>query len=672
MVGSWLTRWPAPAKLSLLLAVDAVLLAMSLQGALYLHDRVHLLGSPAGVMLSLFGALVCLPLLLLSGHYRGMVRYEGMSIGRAAFAGLLLATTLSAISLLSVVRIPVGSLVVAGLVFAALTYLSRSLARELMAESRPGRSPNCRRALIYGAGACGRQLQALLKQRGEDLRAVGFLDDHRGLQGRLISGLPVISPGRHDLASYLERAGISEILLAIPSATPSQRRVILDRLAQLPVHVRTVPDLRELLADQGRIRKLREVPVEDLLGRDPIPPMPELLGRCLSGKSVLVTGAGGSIGAELCRQILLQRPSRLILLDQSEYALYKIDQELAALGQRERVVVETIAQLGSVLDECLLRQLFSRYGIETVYHAAAYKHVPLVEHNIIQGVQNNVLGTDRLAVLAGQHGVRHFVLISTDKAVRPTNVMGASKRFAELAVQVRAEEFPGTCYSMVRFGNVLASSGSVVPLFREQLAAGGPLTVTDPRITRYFMTIPEAVQLVIQAGAMAKGREVFVLDMGEPVRILDLARKMIQLAGSTVRDEGNPDGEIGIRFTGLRPGEKLYEELLIGQNRELTEHERIWRANEAAADPEGIREALGRLTRHLRDRDEVLVLAVLQRFVQGFQREPAPGVRTPLRTPVKPPLPVRRTVPREEIARELIVSGDTSGVAAAGSVTKDT
>jgi FlaA1/EpsC-like NDP-sugar epimerase len=387
----------------------------------------------------------------------------------------------------------------------------------------------------------------------------------------------------------------------------------------LPVHVRTLPSMADLASGKITVQDIRELDIEDLLGREPVPPNTDLLARDLAGQVVLVTGAGGSIGGELVRQIVLQQPRQLLLLDHNEFGLYAIHQELAALCDSRALAVELVPLLGSVINADRMLALCQKYQPATVYHAAAYKHVPMVESNPGDGVLNNVFGTLNMAIAAQKSGVRRFVLISTDKAVRPTNVMGATKRMAELVLQAMAAQSSTTCFSMVRFGNVLGSSGSVVPLFRKQLAAGGPLTVTHAEVTRYFMTIPEAAQLVLQAGAMGRGGDVFVLDMGEPVKIMDLARRMVQLSGLAVRDQDHPQGDIEIAITGMRPGEKLYEELLIGDNPEATEHPRIMKAHEDHLDWAALQVQLSALLAGADANDDVAIRAVLKTCVHGFE-----------------------------------------------------
>ncbi len=440
---------------------------------------------------------------------------------------------------------------------------------------------------IYGAGDAGRQLLTALRQGGE-YEPVAFIDDDRSIKGRVINGVKVFRP--HHLPELIEKEAIAQILLAMPSVSTHQKRVIISKLEPFPVQVKTIPVLADIVSGKAKIEELREVDIEDLLGRDSVAPDNELFEHCIKNKVVMVTGAGGSIGSELCRQIIKHEPRQIILLEISEFALYSIEQELKKALANDHVSgnIQLTALLGSVQDEKRLWSIFTVYGVQTVYHAAAYKHVPIVEENIVEGIRNNIFGTLRSARAALAAEVETFVLISTDKAVRPTNIMGTTKRFAELVLQALAENTKtqqnATRFCMVRFGNVLGSSGSVVPLFNRQIKNGGPVTVTHADIIRYFMTIPEAAQLVLQAGSLGssegQGGDVFVLDMGEPVKIAELAKKMIHLSGYEVKDDSNPEGDIEIIYTGLRPGEKLYEELLIGDNVTATRHPRIMRAEE--------------------------------------------------------------------------------------------
>ena len=479
--------------------------------------------------------------------------------------------------------------------------------------------------VIYGAGQAGLELaQALMRLPGRDV--VGFCDQSPSLWGQYVGGIKVHRPER--LARIIERHDVKEVLLALSSGDRHLRRSVLKDLENLPVAVNIMPSLEDIASGRVAVTDLRPLDVADLLGRECVQPIADLLARNTSLKNVLVTGAGGSIGSELVRQLLYHKPSRLILLDQSEPSLFEIEIEareaILALPDDERP--EIAAVLGSVLDALVITETINRYDIQTIYHAAAYKHVPMVEHNPGVGITNNVTGTEVVAEAAVAGGVERVVLISTDKAVRPTNVMGASKRLAELVLQARASTGVPTVFTMVRFGNVLDSSGSVVGRFRRQIKAGGPVTVTHPDVIRYFMSIPEAAELVIQAGAMAKGGEVFVLDMGEPVKIVDLARLMVRLSGLDVRDEANPTGDIEITYTGLRPGEKLYEELLIGGATTGTEHPRILRSHEPYLAPAELRRELEILRAAIAIRDMDAIQAVLMRTVEGYRPEKA--VRT--------------------------------------------
>lgn len=509
------------------------------------------------------------------GFYRAVVRYMSQRALQSILIGVVgSAATLGVVSYLlglpAPLSLPVIYAMLALLTIGGIRIFLRSLYQHSLMRYKT-------RVVIYGAGAAGSQLVASLRH-GCEYTPVGFIDDWRGMRGTFVEGVKVYSPS--ELPRLIRDYGVKRVLLAMPSAPRARRREILKMLEPLAVPVQTVPGMADVIAGRARINEIRDVTVEDLLGRDPVPPNQALLDANIRDKVVLVTGAGGSIGSELCRQVLQQHPRQLLLLDVCEYSLYRIEKELAQFVRTTGSTVSIRALLGSVQQRQRLEAVMRAFGVQTIYHAAAYKHVPLVEHNAVEGIRNNVFGTLETAKAAIASGVETFVLISSDKAVRPTNVMGTTKRLAELICQAFADHQSATRFCMVRFGNVLGSSGSVVPLFRRQIKEGGPITVTHPDITRYFMTIPEAAQLVIQAGAMGRGGDVFVLDMGEPVRITDLAAHMVRLSGLEVMSQDMPEGDIEIVFTGLRPGEKLYEELLIGDDVTATDHPRIMTANE--------------------------------------------------------------------------------------------
>ena len=469
--------------------------------------------------------------------------------------------------------------------------------------------------LIYGAGESGRQLLTALHQ-GDQYEVIAFVDDDPRSQRSVINGMPVAHP--EELEDLIEEHHITQVLLAIPSASAERRREIINSLVGLPVHVRTVPKINELVAGQASVNQIQDIDLDDLLGREPVPPHPELIERCINNKVVLVTGAGGSIGSELCRQILGSGPAELLLLDNSEFALYNIERELKAIQVASGTHTNVIVLLGSIQDQRRIETIYRTFGVNTVYHAAAYKHVPMVEYNVAEGVANNVFGTWHAAEAARKVGVETFVLVSTDKAVRPTNVMGASKRFAELILQALAQKDSNTRFCMVRFGNVLGSSGSVVPLFREQIESGGPVTITHPEVSRYFMSIEEAAQLVLQASAMGTGGDVFVLDMGEPVQIVDLARRMIRLAGYEMEHDSHHSHPVEIEYIGLRPGEKLHEELLLGTAVTGTGHPMIMRAEEECLSFAQMHRALTELMHYCDNIDCMGITEVLSRSVAGF------------------------------------------------------
>jgi FlaA1/EpsC-like NDP-sugar epimerase len=476
---------------------------------------------------------------------------------------------------------------------------------------------NKSRVLIYGAGAAGLQLSLALNNSSK-LQPVGFIDDNKELQGNSISGLQVYSV--NDIEDLINKLKVDEILIALPSASRSDRFTIIDKLEPYPVIVRTLPGLTDIALGKVKIDDLLQVSIKDLLGRKAVEPNESLLGKNITNKNVVVTGAGGSIGSELCRQIVLLKPKVLILFEINELALYTIDKEL---GNATTNAISIYPILGSVNNKKKLKNLFKHFNVDTIYHAAAYKHVPMVEFNNTEGVENNIFGTFNCATAAIDSGVDNFVLISTDKAVRPTNTMGATKRAAELILQALSDRQNSTTFSMVRFGNVLGSSGSVIPLFKKQIIEGGPLTVTNKEIIRYFMTVTEAVELTIQAGAMSTGGDVFVLDMGKPVKIYELAEKMIRLSGLTVKDDLHPNGDIEIKFTGLRAGEKLYEELLIGDNVSKTDNELIMRAKEAKLHWDELKVVLEKLLVANEKFDHGSIRKLLIEIVPGFKPQSA-------------------------------------------------
>lgn len=620
-----LSKLPRPYKRLITIAADIVALPLALWSAFAL--RLGTFTPPIEHIWWLFVVVPVLtvPLLKFSGLYREVLRYMGPQAALAILKGVTLSVALlGVVALLGDVRdLPRSVLILYWM--NGLLYLggSRILLRAMLQSlirRQHGRVP----VVIYGAGAAGAQLVSALDM-SPDYVPVAMVDDDASLWGSTVAGLQVHSPVL--LEELITDSNVHHVLLALPTASRERRRAIIRRLEPFPVRVKTVPNLVDLATGRAALDDIRDVEIEDLLGRDPVAPDRTLLSACIYQKNVLVTGAGGSIGSELCRQIALLSPRRLVLYEISEFALYQIERELREMLERSATEVELVPMLGSVLNRVRLQEVMRAFEIETVYHAAAYKHVPLVEHNVLEGVRNNTLGTWHAAMAAQAVGVETFVLISTDKAVRPTNIMGASKRLAELVLQGLAAEGSETTFCMVRFGNVLGSSGSVVPLFREQIRQGGPVTITHPEITRYFMTIPEAATLVLQAGAMAEGGDVFVLDMGEPVKIVDLARQMIRLMGLEVRDQEHPNGDIEIVFTGLRPGEKLYEELLIGDNVTGTKHPMIMRAMESSLTWAEVEQLLVRLNKAYERFDCAEVEAVLAEAVTGFAHDrPGPDL----------------------------------------------
>ncbi len=561
--------------------------------------------------------------------YRAIILYMGLQSGFLVLKGVTITTFFIAVayffaetpSPLDYSILPIFWMM-ALLFIGGSRFVAKVLLQSLIRNFRP-REP----VIIYGAGSSGMQLLVAL-QNGDQYLPVAFVDDSHGMLGSTVHGIRVHSP--NSLYELIESYSVRKILLAIPSATILERKEILNRLEHLPVHVKTVPDLFDMVSGKSDVGEVRDIDIEDLLGREIVPPNPELLGACITGQSVMVTGAGGSIGSELCRQIVSINPARVVLLDSFEYGLYEVERELKEklllIGGGEEIKV--VALLGSVCNKSQMENAISSFNVDTVYHVAAYKQVPMVEKNIVEGAQNNILGTLVAANAAMKYEVKNFVLISTDKAVRPTNFMGATKRFAEQVLQALAQTEQSTKFSMVRFGNVLGSSGSVVPLFRRQIKSGGPVTVTHPEVTRYFMTVQEAAQLVLQAGSMSTGGDVFVLDMNEPIRIDDLAKKMVHLMGYDVKDGNSYRGDIAIEYSGLRPGEKLYEELLIGESVTGTEHPKILRAEEETLSWEVLHKLLNRLKMACDSIDLPGVRAVLLEAVDGF--EPKEEAAAPL------------------------------------------
>jgi FlaA1/EpsC-like NDP-sugar epimerase len=620
-----LDRYP---KRAILATNDLVLFNLALWLAMSLRLGEVFVPSTAGVVAvltaaPLIGVATCFQL----GVYRMVTRFIGpRGFTLAAGAVGLSALYWSLLLYLSgIYSIPRSVIILYPVLATVLIWLSRQAATSLLrrggVEIPAQASGRDCAVLIYGAGTTGVQLLEALRSTG-GYRAVGFIDQRRTLARQYVAGLRVSSPER--MAGLVREHAVEEVLLAMPRAQRRERRAALQQLEQLKVRVRTLPAIEDLAAGRVAVSDLRPVEADDLLGRDPVRPDPTLLARNITGKSVMVTGAGGSIGSELVRQIIGLKPKRLVLFENGESQLYQIDQQAETLVQEARgrgeVAPEIVSVLASVLDAATVRRVITENEVETIYHAAAFKHVPLVEHNPVSGLRNNTFGTATLADAAAACGVEHFVLVSTDKAVRPTSVMGASKRLAEMILQARAAEARGrTVFTMVRFGNVLDSSGSVVQRFRRQVETGGPVTVTHPGMIRYFMSIPEAAALVIQAGALASGGDVFVLDMGEPVKIDDLARVMIRLMGREVRDETNPDGDIPIEYVGPRDGEKLYEELLIGENVVPTEHPRILRSREPFMPKAKLEPMLAELAAAMEEASVAAIKATLGRVVENYR-----------------------------------------------------
>lgn len=641
----FLVALPRRQKRLLQLAADMLLIwaALWLSFAVRLGDFFAAKPFDGHGWLFIAAPLIALPIFIRMGMYRAVMRY----VGGDALVTIAKAVTLSALVLALAVYWYRGptEIVPRSMVF-NYWWLSLLLLGGLRLAMRQffignwldplslhGDADNgVARVAIYGAGTAGNQLLAALRL-SKTMRPVVFVDDDAGVANRVIAGLRVYTP-KH-IQQMIDETGADEILLAMPSISRARRREILEALEPYALHVRSVPGFTDLASGRVKVEDIQEVDIADLLGRDAVPPHQDLFERCIKNQVVLVTGAGGSIGSELCRQILASGARTLLLFEHSEFNLYSIHGELQQRIERESLSIKLVPILGSIRHDARLLDILQTWRVNTVYHAAAYKHVPMVEHNVAEGVLNNLVGTLNTAQASIKAGVANFVLISTDKAVRPTNVMGSTKRLAEMVLQALSRESAPllfgdgsgvlqvnkTRFTMVRFGNVLGSSGSVIPLFREQIKRGGPVTVTHPNITRYFMTIPEAAQLVIQAGSLGQGGDVFVLDMGEPVKIVDLAEKMIRLSGLSVRDERNPHGDIAIEFTGLRPGEKLYEELLIGEDVKSTEHPMIMRAEEDMLPWEELKARLQALLGAVKDDDYARVRVLLRETVHGYVPE---------------------------------------------------
>jgi FlaA1/EpsC-like NDP-sugar epimerase len=639
-----LLAWPRQTKRLLMLLADVVVVPAALWAAFALKFDSLSKGFEQNLLFYVGVAATGTLIFAGSGLYRAVVRF----IGARVLASILAGVTGSAVifwflsaALPFIQPIPISVAAIYWLIALVWITGSRLIARWLLTPF----DIDGTRVVIYGAGDAGVRL-ALALAPGRQFFLLAYVDEKRSLQGTLMNGVPVIAPS--ELAHFVARCEVGRILLAIPSASRRRKAEILRRLEPLNIHVQSVPDFNDVVSGNSRVDDLREIEIEDLLGRDPILPNRALLDASIRGKSVMVSGAGGSIGSELCRQIILLAPKQLVLFENSEIALYNIERELQAIVENRELDIEIFALLGNAHHKYRVRDVMQAFHVQTVYHAAAYKHVPIVEQNLVEGVHNNVFSTWHAAEAALEVGVETFVLISTDKAVNPTNVMGATKRLAEIVLQSLQTQTKRTRFCMVRFGNVLGSSGSVVPLFQEQIRRGGPVTVTHREVRRFFMTIPEAAQLVLQAGSMGTGGDVFVLDMGQPVEIDELARRMIKLTGLTVRNETNPDGDIEIEYSGLRPGEKLYEELLIGSNVTGTEHPMIMRAIEPSPTWEEARELLSELTIAVNRIDCRQVMAVLEKAVKEYRSSPVIHDLVFAQLPTEPAVP-RPTDPKVAI-----------------------
>ncbi len=619
-------------KQLIMLLVDTIFVLLAIWIAYCLRlDEIYWFNTEQLITIFPIAVMVTIPIFAVLGLYKVIIHYAGMEALTLIFQGVTLSVLIwGGVTISFGFDIPRTVPLIAWLVLLILIAGSRALAKQLFirVKTKEVRNAGLKNILIYGAGNAGVQLAGALEYE-DYISVAGFIDDDKNLQGKSISNLKVYSfqAIKKQFSSFANKQmKIDEVLVAIPSISRASRAELINKLKPFPVQVRTLPGLSELAQGKINVEDVRKVDIADLLGRDAVRPNKALLDANIKGKVVMITGAGGSIGSKLCWQIIALKPKRIVLFEQSELALYQIEKKLLYfLEGKQQEAINIVPVLGNVVNQKRVERVCHTFGVETIYHAAAYKHVPMVEKNISEGIKNNIFGTYHCAQAAINSNVDTFVLISTDKAVRPANTMGATKRFAELILQGFAQQLAhsskkhSTRFTMVRFGNVLGSSGSVMPLFKEQIRQGKAVTVTDPNIIRYFMTIEEAAQLVIQAGAMGKGGDVFVLDMGEPVRILDLAKNMIHFSGFKVKDQDNPQGDIEIRFTGLRPGEKLYEELLIGDNVSKTEHQRIMRAEEEILPWAVIKDALNALQIALDKEDERELRAILQHKIKGFE-----------------------------------------------------
>lgn len=585
-----LLQLPRTIKRIITALIDGIIIAVSFFGAFIIrYDNTEALSSLSYWLVYSILLLATLAVFIRLGLYRAVLRFVTIKVLNTVVIGSFISSmALLVITYSAQVDIPRALPIVYFILLAFFTTCSRLFFRVFVNFEKHSKKA----VIIYGAGNSGRQLLTAIDQM-KDYFVAAFVDDDRKLQKLTLYGIRVYSP--NELEKIIEKYNVAQILLAIPNTSITRRKEIINLLTQFPCEVLSIPSMEDIVTGKAKLTSLSKVSIDDLLGREPVKPVQTLLSANIKDKVVMVTGAGGSIGSELCRQIIYQKPKMLVLFELNEFGLYAIEGELRHTINLHKLDINLFPIMGTIQNQDYLGKIMSEFGVNTVYHAAAYKHVPLVEYNVVEGVRNNVLGTLNCALAAIKNKVETFVLISTDKAVRPTNTMGATKRIAELILQALAQTQSITRFCMVRFGNVLGSSGSVVPLFRKQIEQGGPITLTHPEITRYFMTIPEASQLVIQAGAMGKGGDVFVLDMGESVKIIDLARRMIQLSGFKEKSVENPNGDIAINITGLRPGEKLYEELLIGDNVQKTVHPRIMTATEVMLDWDELKPQLDEL-----------------------------------------------------------------------------